>query len=307
MLELARKCGINSARSRIEAIGGKDVLLAFDSEWRLSPAYDLTPSLAVSHERRDFALECGDLGRFANRKNLLTQHSRFFLKEDEARAIIDNMAVQVKNTWCSVVRGQGVSARDTDTIAKAFVYDGFFRPDGHKFNVLFISSDNNEDLIVAKLSTFLWFDNQAEQAAELYTSLFTDGRVLKKVKVPLAGKNGDKVMHIVEFEMNGQAYSAINGGPLFPFNQSFSLVVHCDTQEELDNYWEKLTANGGAEVQCGWLRDKFGVYWQIVPSFLPQLMGNGEGARVEAVMRALREMIKIDIAGLQKAYDQSVP
>jgi predicted 3-demethylubiquinone-9 3-methyltransferase (glyoxalase superfamily) len=158
---------------------------------------------------------------------------------------------------------------------------------------------------MAKLSTFLWFDNQAEEAAKLYTSLFDDGRILKVAQIPLAGKDGDKVMKIVEFEMNGQTYAALDGGPLFPHSPAISLVVHCETQQELNKYWDKLTADGGAEVQCGWLRDKFGVSWQIVPAMMPKLLADGVGPRAEAIMRAVREMIKIDIATLQKAYDEA--
>lgn len=158
---------------------------------------------------------------------------------------------------------------------------------------------------MAKLSTFLWFDNQAEEAATLYTSLFADGRIVKIVQIPLAGKDGDKVMKLVEFEMNGHTYSALDGGPLFKFNESILLVVHCDTQKELDYFWSTLTADGGREVQCGWLKDRFGISWQIVPSIFPKLMGTGEGAQAEATMRAVREMVKFDIGKVQRAYDEA--
>ena len=158
---------------------------------------------------------------------------------------------------------------------------------------------------MTKLSNFLWFDNQAEEAATLYISLFADGRITRIVQIPLAGKNADKVMKLVEWEMNGQSYSALDGGPLFPHSPAFSFVVNCDTQEEIDHYWDKLTDGGGAEVECGWLRDKFGVSWQIMPAIVPQYLAEGVGPRAEAMMRALREMVKIDMATLQQAYNEA--
>jgi predicted 3-demethylubiquinone-9 3-methyltransferase (glyoxalase superfamily) len=154
-----------------------------------------------------------------------------------------------------------------------------------------------------KFSTFLWFNNQAEEAARLYTSLFENSRLGKTVTVPGAGPDGKDVVQLVEFEMNGQQFTAFNGGPYCTFNDAISFVVHCENQDELDHYWKKLTADGGQEVQCGWLKDKFGVSWQIVPAILPQLMSKGDLVRSKSMMDALRTMKKLDIAGLQSAYE----
>jgi len=160
---------------------------------------------------------------------------------------------------------------------------------------------------MARLSTFLWFNNQAEEAAQFYTSLFEHGRVLNTVRIPAAGPDGTETAQLVEFEINGQPFTAFNGGPQFTFNEAVSFVVHCETQEELDRYWESLIADGGQEIQCGWLRDRFGVSWQIVPKILPQLMRQGDQVRSEAMMRALRTMIKLDIARLKQAYEEATP
>lgn len=158
-----------------------------------------------------------------------------------------------------------------------------------------------------KTSIFLWFNNQAEEAARFYTSLFENSRILDSVLIPNAGPDGMETLQLVEFEINGQSYTAFNGGPHFTFNESISIVVKCDTQEELDKYWNSLTADGGTESQCGWLKDRFGVSWQIVPTILPQLMRKGDMRHAQSMMQALRTMKKLDIAKLQEAYDRVVP
>jgi predicted 3-demethylubiquinone-9 3-methyltransferase (glyoxalase superfamily) len=156
-------------------------------------------------------------------------------------------------------------------------------------------------------SIFLWFNNQAEEAAKLYTSLFDNSRIKNSVLVPGAGPEGKETLQLVEFEINGQPYTAFNGGPHHTFNEAVSIVVHCDTQEEIDRYWDRLTADGGSEIVCGWLKDKFGLCWQIVPSILPKLMSKGDMQRSASMMQALHTMKKLDIAKLQEAYDQGVP
>ncbi len=152
----------------------------------------------------------------------------------------------------------------------------------------------------------LWFDNQAEEAAKFYTSIFKDSRI---IHVARYGKEGFEVhgrpegsAMTVEFELNGQVFTALNGGPNFKFTEAISFVVNCETQEEVDFLWEKLT-EGGEEVQCGWLKDKFGLSWQIVPTKLGELMGDPDPTKTGRVMSAMLQMKKIDVAGLQRAYE----
>ncbi len=145
-----------------------------------------------------------------------------------------------------------------------------------------------------KIKPFLWYDNQAEEATRFYCSLIKDAKMLTVVP----GPTGSAML--VEFELAGVKYLALNGGPHYQLTPAFSLSVECDTQEEIDELWEKLSA-GGSKVQCGWLVDKFGLSWQIVPSVLPKLMSDPK--RSGAVMQALMQMGKLDIAKLQAAYD----
>ena len=155
-----------------------------------------------------------------------------------------------------------------------------------------------------KITPFLWFDGQAEQAAKFYTSIFKKSKILSVTRYPnvgqeTTGRRPGSVM-TVDFTIEGQRFTALNGGPLFKFNESISFVVHCKTQKEVDYYWKKLTA-GGKEVQCGWLRDKFGVSWQIVPeAFLEVWSSKDEGKR-ERAMAAMMDMVKLDVAALKAA------
>lgn len=144
-----------------------------------------------------------------------------------------------------------------------------------------------------KITPFLWFDSQAEEAANFYVSVFKNSKIEKIVR------NGDSVM-VVDFSLDGQKFTALNGGPQFKFNESISFVVNCDTQEEVDYFWEKLTADGGAESMCGWLKDKFGLSWQIVPEALPRLLSDPDPAVAQTAMAAMLKMRKIVIADLQK-------
>ncbi|MBO0869228.1 MAG: VOC family protein [Micromonosporaceae bacterium] len=157
-----------------------------------------------------------------------------------------------------------------------------------------------------KITTFLWYDNQAEPAARLYTSLFGDSRILRIQRTPPGGPGEAGSVMLVEFELAGQRFIALNGahGPGQSFTEAVSLYVDCQTQEEVDELWGRLTADGGQEGPCGWLKDRFGVSWQIVPDALPRLLGDPDPARAGRVMQAMMSMQKIDIRGLVAAYDQ---
>lgn len=153
----------------------------------------------------------------------------------------------------------------------------------------------------------LWFDDQAEEAAKFYTSIFKNAKIGKVARYgdaghEIHGKEPGSVM-TVAFELDGQPFTALNGGPLFQFNESISFQVNCDTQEEIDHYWSKLSEGGDKNAQqCGWLKDKYGVSWQIVPKALEKLMEGGNGKSSEAAMNALLKMKKIDIAALERAH-----
>ncbi len=164
-------------------------------------------------------------------------------------------------------------------------------------------SDTPSFLSTQKITTFLTFNNQAEDALNFYTSVFKDSKVIQKTvnNDERVGKVG--AMLIATLELFGQKFMLLNGGPSFTFTQGFSLMVNCDTQEEIDEYWEKLTADGGKEVACGWLTDKFGVSWQIVPLIMGKLMSSGDPEKSKRVMGAMMQMVKLDIAALLKAYE----
>ena len=161
---------------------------------------------------------------------------------------------------------------------------------------------------VQKITPFLWFDGQAEDAVKFYTSIFKGskiGRILRygeeTAKVSESGQPVGSVLTI-EFEIEGQKFVALNGGPPFQFNESISFVVNCETQQEVDYFWEKLTADGGEESQCGWLKDKFGVSWQITPTILIDMLHDKDSEKSERVMKAMLQMQKIDIKKLKDAY-----
>jgi predicted 3-demethylubiquinone-9 3-methyltransferase (glyoxalase superfamily) len=157
-----------------------------------------------------------------------------------------------------------------------------------------------------KITPFLWFDNQAEEAAKFYTSVFKNskvGRILRydEASAKGAGRPVGSVLTI-EFEIAGQKFTALNGGPEFKFNESISFVVNCETQNEVDYFWEKLMADGGQESQCGWLKDKFGVSWQITPTVLIDMLNDKDAKKAERVMKAMMQMQKINIKTLKEAY-----
>ena len=154
----------------------------------------------------------------------------------------------------------------------------------------------------------LWFDDQAEQAAHFYTAIFKDSRL---GRISRYGEAGHEIhgrppgsVMTVEFELNGMHFTALNGGPVFQFTEAVSLQVMCDTQTEIDDYWARLTAGGPPEAQqCGWLKDRYGLSWQIVPRQLPEMLHDPDATRRERVMTAMLPMHKLDIATLQRAYD----
>jgi predicted 3-demethylubiquinone-9 3-methyltransferase (glyoxalase superfamily) len=148
-----------------------------------------------------------------------------------------------------------------------------------------------------KITTFLTYNDQAEEAANFYTSLFKNSKIEEVMRA------GDAVMG-VSFQLAGQQYNALNGGPSFTFTEGISLFVNCETQAEVDELWEKLTSDGGEESRCGWLKDKFGVSWQIIPSALGEMLGDKDPEKAGRVMQAMLKMNKIDIKGLKDAYDQ---
>jgi predicted 3-demethylubiquinone-9 3-methyltransferase (glyoxalase superfamily) len=141
-----------------------------------------------------------------------------------------------------------------------------------------------------KITPFLWHDGKAEEAAKLYTSIFKNSKI--ESVSPLA----------TTFQLDGMKFIALNGGPMFKFTEALSLFVSCETQEEVDYFWEKLSV-GGAKGQCGWLKDKFGVSWQVVPTALGEMLNDADDAKSERVLQAMLKMTKIDIVGLKKAYE----
>ena len=155
-----------------------------------------------------------------------------------------------------------------------------------------------------EITPFLWFDTQAEEAARFYVSVFKNAKLGAITRYTEAGPMPAGSVMTVSFELNGLEFTALNGGPEFTFNHAISFVVHCDTQEEVDETWEKLV-EGGEPVQCGWLKDKFGLSWQIVPRALLRLIQDPDPAKVKRVMEAMFQMVKLDMAGLQRAYDES--
>ena len=152
-----------------------------------------------------------------------------------------------------------------------------------------------------KIHPFLWFDNQAEEAMNFYVSIFKNSKVGKVVRYSDAGPGPKGSAMTATFELEGQQFTALNGGPHFKFTEAISFVVDCKTQEEVDELWEKLTADGGQPSHCAWLKDKFGVSWQIVPTVLMELLNDPDPQKSKRVMEAMLKMTKIDIATLKQA------
>jgi predicted 3-demethylubiquinone-9 3-methyltransferase (glyoxalase superfamily) len=160
---------------------------------------------------------------------------------------------------------------------------------------------------IQKITPCLWFDDNAEEAVEFYTAIFRNSKIINVSRYGEAGyevhgKRAGTVM-VVAFELDNQAFTALNGGPMFKFNEAISFQVNCETQEEVDYYWEKLSAGGDEKAQqCGWLKDKYGVSWQVVPTILPELISNPDSEKSQRAMEAMLQMKKLDINELKRAY-----
>ncbi len=154
-----------------------------------------------------------------------------------------------------------------------------------------------------KITPFLWFDGRAEEAVNFYTAIFPNSKIVRMMRYGEAGPGPKGSVMSATFELQGQEFIALNGGPMFTFSPAISFFVHCETQEEVDKFWEKL-AEGGEKQRCGWLRDKFGVSWQVVPTVLGQLLQDKDAEKSKRVMNAMLQMEKLDIAGLKRAHEQ---
>jgi len=168
----------------------------------------------------------------------------------------------------------------------------------------------NQDMttrVTQKITPFLWFADKAEEAAKFYTSIFKNSKIGKITRYDeeAAKPSGQPVGSVmtVEFELEGQEFVALNGGPIFKFSEAISFIINCETEEEVDYFWSKLSA-GGEESRCGWLKDKFGLSWQVVPVVLIEMLADKDAAKAKRVMRAMLQMDKIDIPTLKKAYEQ---
>ncbi|EEA02015.1 3-demethylubiquinone-9 3-methyltransferase [Burkholderia sp. H160] len=153
-----------------------------------------------------------------------------------------------------------------------------------------------------KIAPCLWFDGNAEEAADFYTSVFPASRITTTLHYTDAGPGPEGKVLAITFEIEGQEFMALNGGPQYKFTPAISLLVHCDSQEEVDRYWSKLLDGGGEPVACGWLRDRFGVSWQITPSVLLEMVHDPDRKKASRVMAAMMKMVKLDIALLEQAY-----
>ena len=154
------------------------------------------------------------------------------------------------------------------------------------------------------LTPMLWFDTEAEQAAEFYTSVFPNSKIVEVTRYGSAGPRPEGMVMTVAFELDGKEFVALNGGAQYTFNEAISLVVYCETQEEVDMYWETLS-EGGEEVACGWLKDKFGLSWEVTPTELPRLLSDPDTEKAQRVMAAMLEMTKIDIETLERASEKA--
>jgi predicted 3-demethylubiquinone-9 3-methyltransferase (glyoxalase superfamily) len=155
-----------------------------------------------------------------------------------------------------------------------------------------------------KITPFLWFDNQAEEAVHFYVSIFKNSKVGRVTRYGDGGPGPKGTVMSATFQLDGQEFFALNGGPMFKFTEAISFFVNCETQQEVDELWEKLSA-GGEKSRCGWLKDKYGLSWQIIPSVLGKLLQDKNAAKAKSVMTAMLQMSKIDIKALQQAYDRA--
>jgi predicted 3-demethylubiquinone-9 3-methyltransferase (glyoxalase superfamily) len=158
-----------------------------------------------------------------------------------------------------------------------------------------------EEKTMQKISPFLWFDNQAEEAVTFYTSVFRNSKIGKMTRYGEAGPGPAGSVMVAEFELEGLHFTALNGGPMFKFTEAISMSVDCKDQAEVDYFWSRL-AEGGQPGQCGWLKDKFGLSWQVIPEALPRLLGDPDAAKASRVMQAMLQMTRVDVAKLEAAY-----
>jgi predicted 3-demethylubiquinone-9 3-methyltransferase (glyoxalase superfamily) len=155
---------------------------------------------------------------------------------------------------------------------------------------------------VQKIVTNLWFDAQAEEAANFYCSLFPDSKVLNIARYGSAGPGPEGQVMVVDFQLAGQRFTGINGGPEFNFSEAISLLINCESQEEVDRYWDALLADGGEPSQCGWLKDKYGLSWQVVPREMDEMIASTDAAAAQRAMAAMLKMVKLDLGELKRAY-----
>jgi predicted 3-demethylubiquinone-9 3-methyltransferase (glyoxalase superfamily) len=167
-----------------------------------------------------------------------------------------------------------------------------------------LSTVTRKDDAMQKITPCLWFDTEGEEAARFYTSVFPNSRIVDVARYGSAGPRPEGTVMTVSFELDGQKYVALNGGPEFTFNEAISFQVSCENQEEVDTFWTTLS-EGGEEGPCGWLKDRFGVSWQIVPTVLPELLGDPDREKSQRVMQAMLNMRKIEIADLERAAAQA--
>jgi len=154
-----------------------------------------------------------------------------------------------------------------------------------------------------KITPFLWFDGKAEEAMNFYISIFKNSKIVSVTRYGETGPGPKGTVMTAKFELDGQEFVALNGGPQFTFTEAISFVVNCETQQEVDELWEKLS-EGGEKSRCGWLKDKYGLSWQVVPTVLVEMLQDKDAKKSNRVMQAMLQMKKIDVAGLQQAYDQ---
>jgi predicted 3-demethylubiquinone-9 3-methyltransferase (glyoxalase superfamily) len=167
-----------------------------------------------------------------------------------------------------------------------------------------MATANGKRKIATRITPMLWFDGQAEEAAQFYTSIFDNSRVTEVSHYNEAGPGPAGSVMVVAFELDGQPFAALNGGPLFKFNESVSFVVNCDGQREVDRYWDKLLDGGGKPQACGWLKDRFGLSWQVVPTEAIEMLSDSDPRKAKNAMAAVMKMVKIDLAEVRRAYSQ---
>ena len=154
-----------------------------------------------------------------------------------------------------------------------------------------------------KITPFLWFDDKAQEAMNFYVAIFKNSKIVTITRYGSAGPGPEGTVMTAEFQVEGQDFVALNGGPIFTFTPAISFVINCESQEDVDHYWDKLS-EGGEQIECGWLKDKFGVSWQVVPTILVELINDPDPMKSQRVMAAMLQMKKLDIAGLKRAYEQ---